>query len=233
MDARDRLIVALDVPTLAEARALVERLGDAASFYKIGLELVMGGGLELARELTGRGKRVFLDMKLLDIGHTMERATRAAAATGATLLTVHGQDLKTLRAAIAGRAGTALKILGVTVLTNLDEEDLRQQGIDDTPEGLVARRARLAREAGCEGVVASGREARSLRAILGEAMLIVAPGVRLTSDLTGDQVRTTTPEEAIAAGADHLVVGRPIIGAADPGAALDAFVRAIERASAR
>ena len=159
MGARDRLIVALDVSTPEEARALIAKLGDAVGFYKIGLELAMAGGLDLARELVRSGKRVFLDMKLLDIENTVERATRNAAAIGATFLTVHALDLKTLRAAMAGKAGTSLGILGVTVLTNLDASDLREQGVAATAADLVARRAGLAREAGCEGVVASGHEA--------------------------------------------------------------------------
>lgn len=163
ISARDRLIVALDLPNVAEARALVAKAGPAVTFYKIGLELVMSGGLDLARELAGQGKQVFLDMKLLDIGNTVERATRNAAATGATFLTVHGHDSKTLRAAAAGKTGTRLKILAVTVLTNLDAADLAEQGHGGTMENLVARRARLAHEAGCDGVVASGLEAAQVR----------------------------------------------------------------------
>src|SRR5262245_2077035 len=176
---RDRLIVALDVSTAEEARGLVRRLGAAVGFYKVGLELAMAGGLDLARELVGAGKRVFLDMKLLDIENTVERATRNAAASGATCLTVHAQDEKTLRAAVEGKAGTKLKILGVTLLTNLDAADIRQQGIDASPADLVAHRARLAREAGCDGVVASGREAAHVRATVGPGMTIVTPGIRL------------------------------------------------------
>ena len=164
LGARDRLIVALDLPAVEDARALVARLGAAVTFYKIGLELVMSGGLDLARELAGSGKRVFLDMKLLDIENTVERATRSAAAAGATFLTVHAHDAKALRAAVAGKAGTGLEILGVTVLTNLDAADIRQQGIAASPEDLVARRAGIARDAGCDGVVASGLEAARVRA---------------------------------------------------------------------
>jgi orotidine-5'-phosphate decarboxylase len=156
--ARDRLMVALDMPRVEEARDLIARLGDAVSFYKIGLELVMSGGLELARELVRDGKQVFLDMKLLDIGNTVERATRAAAATGVTFLTVHGHDTKTLRAAVSGKAGTSLKILSVTVLTHLDANDLHEQGVAASPEELVVRRARIAQAAGCDGIVSSGQE---------------------------------------------------------------------------
>jgi orotidine-5'-phosphate decarboxylase len=226
--ARDRLIVALDVPTIEAARALVGKLGDAVGFYKIGLELVMSGGLDLARELTRDKKQVFLDMKLLDIENTVERATRNAAAIGATFLTVHALDTKTLRAAVAGKAGTNLKILGVTVLTNLDASDIQQQGIGASPADLVARRARLARDAGCDGVVASGQEAGRVRAVVGPDMAIVTPGIRLPGNTVGDQARIATPEQAIAAGADYLVVGRPIAAADDPARAAELFVRSIE-----
>jgi len=226
--ARGRLIVALDMATLGEARALIERLDRAASFYKIGLELALSGGLDLARELSRAGKRVFLDMKLLDIANTVERATRRAADTGATFLTVHAQDAKTLSAAVAGRAGTGLKVLGVTVLTNLDGDDLRQQGIGDPPHALVARRAAMAREVGLDGVVASGQEAERVRAIVGPDLAIVTPGIRLPGDGAADQARSSTPEAAIAAGADYLVIGRPITRARDPLAATEAFVRAIK-----
>jgi orotidine-5'-phosphate decarboxylase len=230
MDARGRLIVALDVPTLAEARALVQRLGSRVGFYKIGLELVMGGGLELARELAAAGKRVFLDMKLLDIGNTTERATRRAAETGATFLTVHAQDSKTLRAALAGRSGTALKVLGVTVLTNLSDGDISEQGIAQSPSDLVARRAGFALRAGCDGVVVPGQEARRVRAVVGPDMAIVTPGVRLAGDAPGDQARIATPAVAIADGADYLVVGRPITEAVNPEAAAEAFVSAVAEA---
>ena len=231
--ARDRLIVALDVPTIEAARALVGKLGAAVGFYKIGLELVMSGGLDLARELTRNKKQVFLDMKLLDIENTVERATRNAAATGATFLTVHAQDAKTLRAAVAGKAGSTLEILGVTVLTNLDANDIQQQGIGASPADLVAARARLAREAGCDGVVASGQEAARVRAVVGPHLAIVTPGIRLPGDIAGDQARVATPEQAIAAGADYLVVGRPVTAADDPARAAELFVRSIEAGLAK
>jgi orotidine-5'-phosphate decarboxylase len=228
ISARDRLIVALDFSGTEDARALVARLGPAVTFYKIGLELIMAGGLGLARELVDAGKRIFLDMKLLDIENTVERATRNAAAAGATFLTVHAHDAKTLRAALAGSSGTGLGILGVTVLTNLDAADLRQQGIDACPDDLVARRAALARDTGCDGVVASGLEAARVRAILGPRMTIVTPGIRMPGGAAGDQARVAGPREAIAAGADYLVVGRPITGADDPAAMAELFVQAIE-----
>ena len=224
----DRLIVALDVPTVDAARGLVGRLGAGVTFYKIGLELVMAGGLALVRELTDTGKRVFLDMKLLDIETTVERATRNAAAAGATFLTVHAQDAKTLRAALAGRAGTDLKVLGVTVLTNLQAADLNQQGIAAEPADLVARRAELACDVGCDGVVVSGLEAARIRAIIGAKSTIVTPGIRLPGANAGDQARVSSPRQAIAAGADHLVVGRPITCADDPAAAVCLFHREIE-----
>ena len=230
---RDRLIVALDFATVADARVLVDELGSAVSFYKIGLELVMSGGLDLTRELAGAGKRVFLDMKLLDIENTVERATRNAAASGATFLTVHAQDAKSLRAAVAGKAGTPLKVLAVTVLTNLDAGDLRQQGIEASPADLVALRARLACAAGCDGVVASGLEAARVRTVVGADMAIVTPGIRLPGGEAGDQARVASPEQAIAAGADYLVVGRPIIAATDPKAAVGRFLEAIEAGLAR
>jgi orotidine-5'-phosphate decarboxylase len=228
--ARDRLIVALDFPDIELAVALVQRLGPGVAFYKIGLELAMGGGLHLARRLSDTGKQVFLDMKLLDIGNTVERATRAAAATGATFLTVHAHDGKTLRAAAAGAAGTGLRLLGVTVLTNLDGDDLREQGVVEPPADLVVRRARLARAAGCDGIVASGLEAGLVRSAVGPEATIVTPGIRTPGGAAGDQARVATPQAAIAAGADHLVVGRPITQAADPSRAAAQFVQAIEEA---
>jgi orotidine-5'-phosphate decarboxylase len=232
MAVRDRLIVALDVPSVEEARALVQRLGSSVTFYKIGLELVLSGGLGLARELVRGGAHVFLDMKLLDIENTVERAVRAAAATGATFITVHGHDSKTVRAAVAGKKGTGLKILCVTVLTNLDGEDLREQGFAGTLQELVVRRAKTACAAGCDGIVASGQDATSVRAAIGPGIAIVTPGVRMPGDAAGDQSRVATPQQAIASGADYVVVGRPITGAADPHAAAEAFVGAIEEALA-
>jgi orotidine-5'-phosphate decarboxylase len=230
--ARDRLIVALDFPEVAAAEALVARLGPSVTFYKIGLELVMAGGLDLARRLRDAGKQVFLDMKLLDIENTVERATRAAAATGATFLTVHAHDSKTLRAAAAGKAGTDLRILGVTVLTNLDAADLAEQGIAEPPADLVVRRGRIACAAGCDGIVASGLEAAAVRRAIGPDAIIVTPGIRAPGGAAGDQTRVATPQTAIADGADYLVVGRPITQAADPHRVAALFVQAIEEALA-
>lgn len=232
MQARDRLIVALDVPGVEDARALVRELGDAVTFYKIGLELVMRGGLALVQELSERGNQVFLDMKLLDIANTVERATRNAALSGATFLTVHAHDSKTLRAAAAGRAGSRLRVLGVTVLTSLDAHDLAEQGLARPPEDVVVQRARLAEAAGIDGIVASGQEAARVRGAVGEGFAIVTPGIRFADEAAGDQVRVATPESAIAAGADYLVVGRPITAAPSPRAAAERFVAAIAGASA-
>ena len=228
---RDKLIVALDLSSYDDARALVDRLGDTVSFYKIGLELLFSDGLDLARELKNDGKRVFLDLKFLDIGNTVERAVANAAALDIDFTTVHGHDTKTLKAAVKGRAGSNLKLLAVTVLTSLDQFDLDEQGIAATPAGLVVGRARMAEMAGFDGVIASGQEAAAVRAETGPDFLIVTPGIRLPGADAGDQTRVTTPEEAIGFGANHIVVGRPINAAKDPKAAAEAFLEHI--ASAR
>lgn len=229
---RERLIVALDVPSPEEARALVAQIGDAASFYKVGLELVLAGGLDLVRELHASGNRVFLDMKLLDIANTVERAVAAAAKTGATCLTVHATDTQTLKAAVAGRGDTSLKLLGVTVLTNLSSDDLIEQGVTRSPLDVVAHRARLIAQIGIDGVVASGHEAAHVRQAVGPDTLIVTPGIRRKSDQAGDQARVTTPEMAIGSGADYVVVGRPISRATDPKAAAEGVVAEIATAVA-
>ena len=230
--ARDRLIVALDMPTLEEAQRLVAKLGEAVTFYKVGLELLFAGGLELARALKAEGKHVFLDMKLLDIGNTVERAVANATELGVDLLTVHGHDLKTLRAAVAGRGKSRLKLLAVTVLTNLTADDLEQQGSSMAPPDLVLMRAKLARKSGFDGVIASGQEARRIREAIGPGFLIVTPGIRLTGSASDDQERITTPDHAIAAGADYIVVGRPITQADDPRGAAETFIHHIREAHA-
>jgi orotidine-5'-phosphate decarboxylase len=217
--ASDALIVALDVPEADDARRLVTRLGDAVSFYKIGHELLFSGGLELARALKAEGRRVFLDMKLLDIGNTMERSVANAAKMGVDFLTIHGQDTKSIAAAVAGRGASPLRLLAVTVLTNLSADDMAEQGNRMAPAELVLHRARLTRAAGCDGVIASGQEAAAIRAAAGPGFLIVTPGIRLAGAAAGDQTRVMTPEAALAAGADHIVVGRPITEAPDPRAA--------------
>jgi orotidine-5'-phosphate decarboxylase len=213
---RDKLIVALDFPAYDDARALVETLGDTVSFYKIGLELLFSEGLALASELKNDGKRIFLDMKFLDIGNTVEKAVAGVAHLGFDFLTIHGTDTKTMKAAVKGRGTSSLKLLAVTVLTSLDQTDLNDQGILMTPGELVLKRARLAQEAGMDGVIASGQEAASVRAATAKNFLIVTPGIRLPGGEAGDQQRITTPEDALRAGANHLVVGRPITAASDP-----------------
>lgn len=215
-EARQRLIVALDVASVEEARRLIDQLGDAVGVYKIGLELLFSGGVSLARELADRGVKIFADAKLLDIEATVERATAAIARLGAHFLTVHALDRKTLEAAVRGRGESPLKLLGVTVLTNLEAADLVQQGIDHAPKDLVLHRAKLAREAGFDGVVASVWEAAAARVATSGDFTIVTPGIRPAESQRNDQARIATPAEAIAAGADYLVVGRPIIAAADP-----------------
>jgi orotidine-5'-phosphate decarboxylase len=220
------------MPTVDGARRLVEALGDTVNCYKIGLELLFGGGLEFAQGLKAAGRTVFLDMKLLDIGNTVEKATRNIANLGLDYLTVHGTDVKTLDAAVKGRASSRLKLLAVTVLTNLDQADLQQQGVSGlSPVDLVGHRARLARHAGFDGVVASGLEAAMIRRAADDAFLIVTPGIRPTGGAAGDQARVMTPAAAIGAGATHLVVGRPISEAADPVAAASQIIAEIAAAT--
>lgn len=210
------LIVALDVDSRAEAEMVVERLGEAVDFYKIGYQLVYGGdGLALGRSLIGRGKRVFFDLKLLDIDNTVEKGVVAIARTGAAMLTVHAYP-NAMRAAARAAAGSGLTVLGVTVLTSMDDADLEEAGYARDVAGLVALRAAQARDAGLGGLVCSAHEAAMVRGIVGPDMALVTPGIRLAGGETGDQKRVTTPAAALAAGATHLVVGRPIAAAGDP-----------------
>jgi orotidine-5'-phosphate decarboxylase len=225
--ARDRLIVALDVETVDAARALVATLGDAVSFYKIGMELAYGGGLELARELKDAGKRVFIDLKLHDIGATVERATRQIARLNMDFLTVHAYP-QTMAAARAG-AGD-LKLLAVTVMTSYDDADLAEAGYAFSVADLVARRAAQAKAAGIDGLILSPLELSAIRPVVGPKMLLVTPGVRPAGADAGDQKRIMTPGEAIAASANHIVVGRPVTRAADPRAAARAIVAEIAAA---
>jgi orotidine-5'-phosphate decarboxylase len=227
---KDRIVLALDVADLEEARALVDTLGDSVGVFKIGLELIYRGGLGFAEDLARQGRNVFLDAKLLDIEATVERATAAIAKTGAQFLTVHATDRKTLDAAVRGRGDSAMKLLGVTVLTNLDRADLAQQGIDMPPLALVQERARLAQDAGFDGIVASGKEAAALHERLRD-FLIVTPGIRPAGADANDQTRIVTPGDAIASGATYLVVGRPITRASDPRAAAEAIAQEIAAAS--
>lgn len=229
--ARSRLFVALDMADEGAARRLIGELGDSVAAYKLGLEILFGGGLGLAQELKRAGLGIFLDMKLLDIANTVEKAAANIATMGLDFLTVHATDRKTLDAAVKGRGRSHLKLLGVTVLTNLGDPDLREQGIAGmSPEQLVVHRARLAYEAGLDGVIASGQEAAVVRAAVPKDFLIVTPGIRLPGGVAGDQARVTTPEAAIASGATHLVVGRPITEAATPRAVADEIVRRIATA---
>lgn len=219
-----RLIVALDFADPAAAMALIRDLGGLGLTYKIGLELIYAGGLDLAANLIADGQPVFIDAKLLDIPNTVERAAASIASLGASFLTVHGTDRKTLDAAMRGRGSSKTKLLAVTVLTSLEAADLKQQGIAASPEDMVLNRARLAVEAGFDGVVASAQEAGTLRQVLGPDILIVTPGIRPAGADIGDQARVTTPKDALRAGVNYLVVGRPITAAADPRAAAEAIL---------
>jgi orotidine-5'-phosphate decarboxylase len=226
-DIRDKLIIGLDVASVEEARALVERIGEAGTFYKIGYQLAYAGGFDFARELIEQGKKVFLDLKLHDIGNTVEEGVRSVAKLGATFLTVHAYP-QTMRAAMAGKAGTGLKILAVTVLTSYDDNDLVEAGYASTSAAeLVARRAGQARDLGINGIVCAATEAERVRSIVGPDCLIVTPGIRPAGTDAGDQKRIVTPTEGIRLGANHLVVARPIVKAADPRAAAEAIVREI------
>ena len=224
--ADDRLIVALDVPNVVQGLALATRLGDAVSFYKVGLGMLTGGGFALANELKSvHGKRVFLDLKLFDIGATVAAAVRGIAQYDLDFLTVHG-DPQVVRAAVDGRGATGLRILAVTVLTSLDRADLDANCIKPGDiAAITLERAVRALEAGADGVIASPQEAAMIRALpQAQGRLIVTPGVRPAGAAAGDQKRIATPAQAIADGADHIVVGRPIWQAADPRAAAQAVV---------
>lgn len=225
------LIVALDLDTRAEAETLIERLGDKVDFYKIGYQLFYGGdGLNVGKALLAAGKRVFFDLKLLDIDNTVERGAAAIAATGATMLTVHAYP-QAMRAAAKGAAGSNLTILGVSVLTSMDDADLVEAGFARDTAGLVALRALQARHAGIGGLVCSPNEAEMVRTIVGPKLAIVTPGIRPVGSALGDQKRVMGPRAALEAGATHLVVGRPISAAPDPEAAAEAVLR--EMASER
>jgi orotidine-5'-phosphate decarboxylase len=228
-DPRERLIVALDLSSVREAEAMVVKLGDAAGFYKIGYQLAFVGGLELAAELVQAGKRVFVDLKLHDIGNTVARGVEGIARIGATFLTVHAYP-QTMKAAIAARAESALGILAVTVLTSYQDADLIEAGYSAGVMELVARRAAQAQAIGVDGLVCSPLEAQALRGKIGPGMLLVTPGVRPAGAAADDQRRVATPARAVAAGADYLVVGRPILAAPDPRAAAVAIVDEMSQA---
>jgi orotidine-5'-phosphate decarboxylase len=223
---RERLIVALDMPEVVQAERLVARMGESVVFYKVGMELAYGGGLPLVEKLAAAGKKVFLDLKLHDIPNTVERAVAQVAKLGATFLTIHAYP-QTMRAAVVGREGSGLRLLAVSVLTSCDDADLSEAGYAFGVEELVARRGAQALAERVDGLVASPAEAARLRAKLGNRLILVTPGVRPAGAAADDQKRIATPAQAIADGADYLVVGRPVTQAADPLAAAEAIVAEI------
>lgn len=214
-DAKDRLIVGLDVATTDKAAALVSQLGDAVGFYKIGYQLVFAGGLEFARELIADGKRVFLDVKLLDIDNTVSKAVENIVKMNVSMLTIHAYP-KAMKAAVEAARGSDLCLLGVTVLTSMDQQDMIDAGYGDDPQALVARRAKQAAQAGMGGIVCSAAESALVRKIVGPDMAVVTPGIRPKGADHGDQKRVVTPGDALRDGSSHLVVGRPIVAADDP-----------------
>ena len=228
---RERLIVALDLSSIEAAQAMVAKLGDAVSFYKIGYQLAYAGGLAYAQKLAGAGKRTFLDLKLHDIGNTVAQGVKSVARVGVTFLTVHAYP-QTMQAAVEAREG-GLRILAVTVLTSYDDSDLKAAGYDATVKTLVAARAEQARVLGVDGLVCSPEETATVRPIAGPGMVLVTPGIRPAGTAAGDQKRIMTPAAAIAAGADYLVVGRPIVAATDPRAVAEAIIAEITQASVR
>jgi len=229
MSARDRLIVGLDVPTIAEAGKVVETLGEDVLFYKIGYQLVFAGGLEFARDLARDGKKVFLDMKLLDIDNTVAKGVENIVKMGMSMLTLHAYP-KAMAAAVSAAKGSGLCLLGVTVLTSMDAKDVIDAGYEYDPHTLVLRRAEQARIAGMGGVVCSAEEAKAVRKIVGPDMAIVTPGIRPAGADLGDQKRVMTPADALKAGSSHLVVARPIVKADDPLAAARAILAEMDGA---
>ncbi len=230
MNAKDRLIIALDLASAEEAQTVIDALGEAGTFYKIGYQLMPIGGLDLAKRLTDADKKVFLDFKFHDIGATVERGVKSVTTFGGDFLTVHAEP-DVLKGAVDGRGDDKrLKILAVTVLTSLNQDSLTRMGIDIALPDLVLKRAEFAAEAGADGVIASAKEAAAIKARFGDALTIVTPGVRPAGADANDQKRVVTPADAIAAGADHLVVGRPIIAASDPAASASAIQDEIARA---
>jgi orotidine-5'-phosphate decarboxylase len=220
---RERLIVGLDVPTVAEAETVVRELGDAVSFYKIGYQLAFAGGLDFARDLAADGKKIFLDMKLLDIDNTVAKGVENIVRMGMTMLTLHAYP-KTMRAAVEAAQDSGLCLLAVTVLTSMDEQDVIDAGYEYDPRALVLRRAEQALHAGMGGIVCSASEAEAVRRIVGPDMAVVTPGIRPTGADRGDQKRVVTPGQAIRNGSSHLVVSRPIVGAVDRRGAAQAIL---------
>lgn len=230
--ARERLIVALDVSSSREAQEMVQRIGDAAGLYKVGLQLFTAEGPDFVRELTASGRKVFLDLKLHDIPNTVAHATKQAAELGISMLTVHASGGAAMLRAAADAAGGRFTLLAVTVLTSMNDEDLQEIGVAGRVLDQALRLASMARSAGFGGIVSSPREAAGLRKALGEGFAIVTPGIRPAGADLNDQQRVATPGQAIAAGASHIVVGRPITHAADPAGAANAIVAEMERAQA-
>ena len=227
--SKEQLIVALDTSSINEASCIVKCLDGKLTFYKIGLELIMNGGICFAKELAASNYNVFLDIKLLDIENTVERAVSNIADTGIRFLSIHGLDTKTVHAAMRGAVGSKLKILSVTLLTNKTRHDLLEQGfMDKTEQELVVHRSNIARLAGCHGVICSGKEAKAIREASSSNFIIVTPGIRLIDNKSHDQKRVTTPKQALSDGSNYLVVGRPITHAKDKKAEAEKFLRLIE-----
>ena len=231
MDARERMIVGLDLSSVDEAQAMVERLGDTVSFYKIGYQLGYAGGLNFARELIESGKKVFLDLKLLDIDNTVAKGVESIANMGVSMLTLHAYP-KAMRVAVDAAKGSDICLLGVTVLTSMDDADLVEAGYSMDAVSLVEKRAGQAVEAGMGGIVCSAKEASLVRSIVGPEMAVVTPGIRPAGVSADDQKRVVTPSAAISSGVSHIVVARPVIKAADPKAAAEAIIDEIASASA-
>ncbi|RWH69192.1 MAG: orotidine-5'-phosphate decarboxylase [Mesorhizobium sp.] len=226
---QERLIVGLDLPTLKEAERAVQELEGAVSFYKIGYQLAFAGGLDFARELASGGTRVFLDMKLLDIDNTVAKGVENIVKMGVTMLTLHAYP-KTMRAAVEAAKGSELCLLGVTVLTSMDEQDMIDAGYEYDPHTLVLRRSEQALHAGMGGIVCSAEEAEAVRRIVGPDLAVVTPGIRPSGSDHGDQKRVVTPAQAIRNGSSHLVVGRPIVAAPDRRAAAEAILAEMQSA---
>jgi orotidine-5'-phosphate decarboxylase len=229
IDPRDRLIVALDLPSVAEAEKLVTNVGDAVSFYKIGYQLGYAGGLTFAQDLVRSGKKVFLDLKLHDIGNTVGKGVESVVKLGATFLTVHAYP-QTVKAALEAKKGSSLQILAVTILTSYNDADVTEAGYVGSAREQVERKSLQAVKLGVEGIVCSAEESAMLRPLIGEDRLLVTPGIRPAGAETGDQKRIMTPSAAIEAGSDYLVVGRPITAVSDPKAAAEAIAAEIRQA---
>ena len=230
LNPRERLIVALDLPSVAAAEDMVVRLGDSVRFYKVGYQLAFAGGLTFAAGLIAAGKQVFLDLKLHDIGNTVQKGVEGVARLGAAFLTVHAYP-QTMKAAAEGKKGSRLRVLAVTVLTSYDDSDLAAAGYGMSVPELAAARASQARDIGMDGLVCSAEEAADLRKLVGPGMVLVTPGIRPAGSAAGDQKRIMTPAKAIMAGADYLVVGRPVVEARDPKAAAEGIITEIGQAA--